>query len=35
MNEKNTSEQPQYDVEIPSREAMLEVIKAAFKAGRL
>lgn len=31
MNEKNTSEQPQYDVEIPSREAMLEVIKAALK----
>ena len=31
MNEKNTSEQPQYDVEIPSREAMLEVIAKALK----
>lgn len=31
MNDKTPQEQPQHDVEIPSREAMLEVVKNALK----
>lgn len=31
MNDKTTPEQPQHDVEIPSREDMLEVVKNALK----